>query len=127
MEAQNTSGPGINKLYVPIGQLHPRSDFAGVLINLNVAAAIKWGKLAFNLTNTFLQNHRERQKIGEFSGQDRVIHFMTIKRNKVQQNLDILEADLHSVHEKYRIPGDPSISSNFHHPVQKEELILILK
>ena len=70
MEAQNTSGPGINKLYVPIGQLHPRSDFAGVLINLNVAAAIKWGKLAFNLTNTFLQNHRERQKIGEFSGQD---------------------------------------------------------
>ena len=30
---------------------------------------------------------------------------MKIKRNKVQQNLDILEADLHHVHEQYRIPG----------------------
>ena len=39
----HAKGPGINTLYVPIIQLHPRSDFAGVLINLNVAAAIKRG------------------------------------------------------------------------------------
>ena len=113
MEAKNTTGPGINTLYVPVGKLHPRSDFAGILINLNVAAAIKRGKFALNLTNTFLDNHRARQKIDrDYSGKDRVIHFITIKRNKVQQNLNILEADLHSASEKYKIPEDPSNPSN---------------
>jgi hypothetical protein len=39
---------------------------------------------------------------------------MTLKRNKVQQNLNILEADLHQVHEQFRIPGtkDTPASSN---------------
>ena len=37
--------PDINTMYVPIGQLHPQTDFAGVLINLNVAAAIKRGHI----------------------------------------------------------------------------------
>ena len=112
LKAQNITSPGINTLYVPIGQLHPRSDFAGVLINLNVANAIKRGKLALTLTNKFLQYHQHRQEIGEYSGRDRVIHFMTIKRNKVQQNLNILEADLHSVQEQFRLPNFPTTPSN---------------
>ena len=91
----HAKGPQINTLYVPIGKLHPRSDFAGVLINLNVAEAIKRGKAALEVTNNFLNYQRSRQKIGEWTGQDRAIHFITLKRNKVQQNLDILEADLH--------------------------------
>ena len=42
---------------------------------------------------------------------------MTMKRNKVRLNLKLLEADLHLVHEQYRIPGssnsiDSSIDSS---------------
>ena len=36
----------MNTLYVEIGQLYPRADFAGVLINLNVDKAIDRGKSA---------------------------------------------------------------------------------
>jgi hypothetical protein len=50
----HAQGPQINTLYVPIGKLHPRSDFAGVLIDLNVAEAIKRGKAALEVTNNFL-------------------------------------------------------------------------
>ena len=112
MKAQTTPGPEINTLYVPIGRLHPRSDFAGVLVDLNVAAAIKRGKLAIALTNKFLRFHTDRQKIEAYSGDDRAIHFMIIKRDRVQQNLNILEIDLHSVHEQYRLPGITTNSSN---------------
>ena len=93
-------------MYVPIGKLHPRSNFAGILINLNVAAAIKRGKMALSLTNTFLLGHVERQKIGEYSGNDRVIHFIQLKRDKVQRNLEILEADLHAATEQFKVPKE---------------------
>jgi hypothetical protein len=74
LQEQAATGPGINTLYVPIGKLHPRSEYVGVLINLNVAAAIKRGKQALELANTFLDKHQVRQKIGEYTGDDRVIH-----------------------------------------------------
>ena len=106
IHAQNNSNPGINTMYVPIGKLHPRSNFAGILINLNVAAAIKRGKMALSLTNTFLLAHVDRQKIGEYSGKDRVIHFIQLKRDRVQRNLEILEADLHAATEQFKIPKD---------------------
>ena len=32
----HTNGPKLNTLYVPVGKLYPRADFAGVLIDLNV-------------------------------------------------------------------------------------------
>ena len=102
INTKNITVPQINALYVPVGQLHPQNDFAGVLINLNVAAAIKRGKFALQMTNTFLKYHKARQEIvvGQYSGEDRVINFMTIKRNKVKQNLKTLEADLKSVNTK---------------------------
>ena len=112
IHAKKNPNPGINTLYIPIGKLHPRSDFAGILINLNVAAAIKRGKLALNLTNTFLDNHIARQEVKEYSGQDRVIHFIKLKRDKVQQNLDILEADLHSATEQFKVPDEPANTSD---------------
>jgi hypothetical protein len=110
----HAQGPKINTLYVPIGKLYPRSDFAGVLINLNVDEAIKRGREALEVTNNFLNYQRSRQKIGAWTGQDRGIHFITLKRNKVKKNLEILEADLHQVHEQFRIPGttDAQASSN---------------
>ena len=45
MNTKNITTPQINTMYVPVEQLHPQSDFAGVLINLNVAAAITRGKI----------------------------------------------------------------------------------
>jgi hypothetical protein len=104
LQKQAATGPGINTLYVPIGKLHPRSEYVGVLINLNVAAAIKRGKQALELANTFLDKHQVRQKIGEYTGDARIIHFLSIKRNQVNINLKSLEADLHSIHTKHRIP-----------------------
>ena len=40
----HTNGPHLNTLFVDIGQLYPRADFAGVLIDLNVDQAIARGK-----------------------------------------------------------------------------------
>ena len=110
INTKNITVPQINTMYVPVGQLHPQNDFAGVLINLNVAAAIKRGKFALQMTNTFLKYHKARQEIvvGQYSGEDRVINFMTIKRNKVMQNLKTLEADLRSVNKKFKKPKIPS-------------------
>ena len=73
---------------------------------MNVAAAIKRGKLALNLTNTFLDSHIARQEVKEYSGKDRVIHFIKLKRDKVQQNLDILEADLHAATEQFKVQDE---------------------
>ena len=61
INTENIRVPQINTMYVPVGQLHPQNDFAGVLINLNVAAAIKRGKFALQMTNTFLKYHKARQ------------------------------------------------------------------
>ena len=53
----HTSVPLINTLYVEIGTLYPRSDFAGVIIDLNVQDAITRGTAALKLTDTFLHHH----------------------------------------------------------------------
>ena len=63
IHAQKNPNPGINTMYIPVGKLHPRSEFAGILINLNVADAIKRGKMALDLANTFRNNHVERQTV----------------------------------------------------------------
>jgi hypothetical protein len=97
--------PNINTLFVPIGKLYPRSDFAGVLIDLNVNEAIIRGKEALEVTDEFLNYQRSRQKIGAWTGKDRGIHFIHLKRNKVKKNLQILEADLHHAHEQFRMPS----------------------
>ena len=88
-----------------IGQLYPRADFAGVLIDLNVDKAIARGRSALNLTDYFLQYNKARQTIGKYTGADRNIHFLTLKRHQVQHNLNILTTDLYQVTEQYRMPG----------------------
>ena len=54
----HAKGPQLNTLYVEIGQLYPRADFAGVLIDLNVDKAIARGRSALNLTDYFLQYNK---------------------------------------------------------------------
>ena len=125
--AQNNPAPEINTMYVPVGKLHPRSDFAGILINLNVAAAIKRGKMALKITNTFLKGHVARQTVRDYSGSDRVIHFIQLKRDRVQRNLEILEADLHAATEQFKVPKnqedipDETPSKSKRHIQQSEE------
>jgi hypothetical protein len=121
IHAQKDPNPGINTMYIPVGKLHPRSDFAGILINLNVAAAIKRGKMALEMTNTFLQNHIARQTVKEYSGNDRVIHFIQLKRDKVQHNLDILEADLYAARKQFKIQNyQETVSNNIQEKSNKQ-------
>ena len=100
-------GPQLNTLYVDIGQLYPRADFAGVLIDLNVDQAIARGISALNLTDCFLQHsyNKAKQKIGQWTGANRNIHFLSLKRRQVQHNLNILTTDLYQVTEQYKVPG----------------------
>ena len=109
----HTNGPHLNTLFVDIGQLYPRADFAGVLIDLNVDQAITRGKAAINLTNHFLQHsyNKPKQLIGKGTGANRNIHFLALKRQQVQHNLNILTTDLYQVTEQYRIPGSQQHSS----------------
>ena len=58
----HTDDPHLHTLFVDMGHLYPRADFAGVLINLNVDLAITRGKAAINLTNH--SYHRPKQIIG---------------------------------------------------------------
>ena len=101
----HTKGPHMNTLYVEIGQLYPRADFAGVLINLNVDKAIDRGKSALNLTDHFLLYNKARQVMGRYSGANRNIHFLALKRHQVEHNLNILTTDLYEITEQYRMPG----------------------
>ena len=103
----HTQGPKLNTLYVDIGQLYPRADFAGVIIDLNVEQAIARGVSAINLTDNFLQHsyNKAKQKLGKWTGANRNIHFLALKRRQVQHNLNILTTDLHHVTEQYRIPA----------------------
>ena len=101
----HTKGPPLNTLYVEIGQLYPRADFAGVLIDLNVDKAIARGISALNLTDHFLQYNKARQIMAKYTGANRNIHFLTLKRHQVQHNLNILTTDLYQVTEQYRMPG----------------------
>lgn len=109
----HTKGPQLNTLFVDIGQLYPRADFAGVLIDLNVDQAIARGKAAINLTDYFLRHsyNKPKQKIGKWTGANRNIHFLALKRKQVQHNLNILTTDLYRVTEQYRIPGFQQQSS----------------
>ena len=95
----HTRGPHMNTLYVEIGQLYPRADFAGVLINLNVDKAIDRGKSALNLTDHFLLYNKARQIMGRYSGANRNIHFLALKRHQVEHNLNILTTDLYEITE----------------------------
>jgi len=104
LQQQAESGPAINTLYVPIGKLHPTSEYAGVLINLNVAEAIDQGNQALDVASTFLDNHRTRLPIDEFTGEHRVIHFLNLKRNQLKRNLQSLEADMQSVKSQFKMP-----------------------
>ena len=93
----HAKGPQLNTLYVEIGQLYPRADFAGVLINLNVDKAIERGKSALNLTDHFLHYNKTRQIMGKYSGANRNIHFLSLKRHQVENNLIILTTDLYEI------------------------------
>ena len=96
----HSSVPQVNTLYVPIGTLYPRSDFAGVIIDLNVEDAISRGSAALKLTDTFLTHHVKKLKLKEWTGKFRSYQFITLNRRKVQQNLAILKADLYQVQEQ---------------------------
>ena len=106
----HTNGPKLNNLYqpntlyVPVGKLYPRADYAGVLIDLNVDKAIQNGHAALNLTDAFLKYNQYKQKLGPDTGAYRNIHFLTLKRSTVQKNLDILTADLYQAQEQYKLP-----------------------
>ena len=94
----NVEGPQLNTLYVPVGKLFPRADYAGVIIDLNVEDAIERGRSTLDLTDHFLEYHRQTHE--KWTGAYRSIHFISLKRNKVQRNLEILEADLLQVHQQ---------------------------
>ena len=115
----HAKGPQLNTLYVEIGQLYPCADFAGVLIDLNVDKAIAKGKSALNLTDCFLQYNKARQIIGKYTGANRNIHFLSLKRHQVQHNLNILTTDLCQITEQYRIPGSKHPHSTSRHPKHK--------
>ena len=66
-----TNLPHINTLYMPIGTLFPRSDFAGVIIDLNVQDAIKRGTAALQLTDTFLLHHAAKLQLKQWTGKFR--------------------------------------------------------
>ena len=108
----NTRLPTINTLYLPIGTLYPRSDFAGVIINLNVQDAITRGTAALQLTDTFLLHHSKKLQPKQWTGKFRSYQFIALNRKKVQQNLAILKADLYQVQARYRIPAPPKNTPN---------------
>ena len=107
-----TNLPHINTLYMPIGTLFPRSDFAGVIIDLNVQDAIKRGTAALQLTDTFLLHHAAKLQLKQWTGKFRSYQFIALNRRKVKQNLAILKADLYQVQERYRIPIPPKHPPN---------------
>ena len=108
----HAKSPHLNTLYVDIGKLYPRADFAGVLIDLNVDHAIARGISALNLTDYFLRHsyNKAKQKLGQWTGVNRNMHFLSLKRRQVQHNLNILTTDLYQITEQYRI----SDSHNLH-------------
>ena len=55
--------PNVNTLFVPIGKLYHRSDFAGVLINLNVNEAIIRGKEALEVMTNFSITNDQGKKL----------------------------------------------------------------
>ena len=60
----HAKGPQLNTLYVKIGQLYPRPEFDGVLVDLNVDKTIARGISALTLTDCFLQYNKAQQIIG---------------------------------------------------------------
>lgn len=107
----HTDLPKVNTLYVPIGTLYPRSDFAGVIIDLNVQDAITRGTAALKLTDSFLTHHSKKLLPKEWTGKYRSYQFLALNRRKVGQNLAILKADLYQIQEQYRIPQPSKESS----------------
>ena len=97
---------------MPIGTLYPRSDFAGVIIDLNVQDAITRGTSALQLTDTFLLHHYNKLQPKEWTGKCRSYQLLALNRRNVQQNIAILKADLYQVQEKYRIPSPPEVPPN---------------
>ena len=97
---------------MPIGTLYPRSDFAGVIIDLNVQDAITRGTAALQLTDTFLLHHYNKLQPKEWTGKFRSYQLLALNRRNVQQNIAILKADLYQVQEKYRIPSSPEVPPN---------------
>ena len=81
----HAKGPQLNTLYVEIGQLYPRADFAGVLINLNVDKAIERGKSALNLTDHFLHYNKTRQIMGKYSGATKT--YISLPSNVLQTSI----------------------------------------
>ena len=120
----HTNLPKVNTLYVPIGTLYPRSDFAGVIIDLNVQDAIKRGTAALQLTDSFLTHHVKKLLPKEWTGKYRSYQFLSLNRRKVGQNLAILKADLYQIQEQYRIPQPPKESSAPSHKRSKRGINL---
>jgi hypothetical protein len=111
--ANNEPPPKVNTQYVPIGKLHPRLDFAGILINLNVEEAIKTGIRALQLADQFLEHHQIKQQISPWSGKGRNIRFMNIKQNNLADNLKMLQTDMHEIQQQYQIqPSSTAITSS---------------
>ena len=98
----------VNTHYIKIGNLYPRVEYSGVLINLNVKETIDRASNAVDIASKFIYHHRLKiYKLQEWKGLERHYNFLALKTKKVNQNLKMLKTDVKEIHEHYRIPTHP--------------------
>ena len=99
-----------NTQYIKVGSLYPRTDYAGILINLNVQEAINRAQAAVNLASKFIYHHKKKiVDLAPWAGYYRHYNFLALKTRKVDRNLKTLKTDLQKVHEQYNIEQPHSI------------------
>lgn len=109
----------VNTQYIKIGNLYPRVEYSGVLINLNVRETIERASQAVKIASKFINHHYPKiNKLQAWKGADRHYNFLALKTKKVNQNLKQLKTDIQEIHKHYRTPTkDPiQISTNSSRP-----------
>ena len=76
-----------NTQYIKVGSLYPRTDYAGILINLNVQEAINRAQAAVNLASRFIYHHKKKiVDLAPWAGYYRHYNFLALKTRKVDRN-----------------------------------------
>ena len=82
----------VNTQYIKIGNLYPRVEYSGVLINLNVRETIERASQAVKIASKFINHHYAKiNKLQAWKGADRHYNFLALKTKKVNQNLKQLK------------------------------------
>ena len=108
----NAQQTEITTRFINVGTAHASVDWAGILIDLNVAEAIEAGQQALQMVDTYIAHYKAKSLAVSLDGQYRHIHFVQLKSQQVRRKVLAVSSDMHEMQKQYHVMPNSDSSVN---------------